>query len=421
MPAPRWLTRFGSRRTLLVLLFVGLALALGGRHAWAWYQLWAGRNALARYQPDLAQQHLASCLKVWPSSMQANLLASRADRQSGDFPAADRHLRASQLANGGTSEAIALEWALLQAASGNLREVDEFLQHQVEQEPKNAPLIWEAVAEGYIRLYRMLDALPCLERWLAIDPGNLRALELRGKAYQIGKQVRKGADDFLRVLELDPARDDSRRRLVLCLVEMGSYEDAVPHLERLEQRTPDDSQVQILLARCHNMRGRGEKAREIIDTVLRAPPDNALALRTRGQFALTDRQPADAERWLREAVEVSPEDYQAQWLLLQALQQQNKTEEARAQLARTEQVKERAEQFGDLTTRKLFEQPLDPALHYKMGLLLMQRGQKKTAEGWLLSALRLDPDYQPAHAALAEYYRSEGDMQRAEQHRPSRQ
>ena len=69
MPASRWLKRFRSRRALLVLLVVGLALAVGGRHAWAWYQLRAGQSALEHYQPDAARVCLSRCLSVWPASV----------------------------------------------------------------------------------------------------------------------------------------------------------------------------------------------------------------------------------------------------------------------------------------------------------------------------------------------------------------
>jgi tetratricopeptide (TPR) repeat protein len=417
MPA-RWpLSRLRSWRFLLILLVVVLAIGLGGPQAWAWYHLEAARSALVHYHPQAARGHLAACLQVWPGSTQAHLLASRAARQSGDHAEADRQLRAGQRLLGGTSEDAALEWALLQAAGGNVREVEEFLQRRSEQGPELAPLVWEALAEGYVRVYRILDALACLDHWLQVDPNNLRARELRGPAYQNGKSAHKGAEDLRRVLEQDPTRDETRWRLVLCLLDMGSYDEALPHLEQIARQKPNDPDVQVRLARCHNMLGRGEQARQILDDVLHAHPEHGLALRTRGQFALADRQPAQAERWLERAAKVWPNDYQVHWLLLQALQQQHKDDAAQVQLRQAEELKDRAERLGELRSRKLSEQPLDPALHYEMGLLLLRTGQESAGEGWLQSALSLDPDYRPAHAALAEYYARQGDANRAADHR----
>jgi tetratricopeptide (TPR) repeat protein len=404
------------RRLVLVLLLVVALAALGGPHAWAWYHLRAASADLEAYHPARARDHLARCLRVWPRSEQAHLLTSRAARQEADFREADDHLRACQRLHGGSSEEIALEWALLQAAEGNLGEVEEYLNRQAEYHPERAPLVWEAVAQGYIRVYRILDALACLELWLTLDPDNLRALELRGIAYANAHSASKGAEAFRRVLEQDPTRTATRRRLANCLLQMGSYDEALPHLEQLARLSPDDPEPRVGLARCHAMLGRPGQAQEILDEILQHDPKNALALRTRGQFALSDGQPAEAERWLSRAADLLPDDYQSQWLLFRALQAQEK-KEAQAQLRKAEAAKQRAERLGELTSRQLSLRPLDPALHYEMGVQLLRSGNDEIGEGWLLSALRLDPDYRPAHQALADYYERRGDAERAREHR----
>src|SRR2546430_3206453 len=123
-----------------------------------------------------------STLFPYTTLFRSHLLSSRAARQSGDFDEADRQLRTCQELLGGSSDDVALEWALLQAANGNPREVDGFLQRRIEQDPALSPLVWEALAEGYIRVYRTFDALACVDYWLQLDPDSLRALELRGLA-----------------------------------------------------------------------------------------------------------------------------------------------------------------------------------------------------------------------------------------------
>src|SRR5258708_39694328 len=122
------------------------------------------------------------------------------------------------------------------------------------------------------------------------------------------------------------------------------------------------------------MLGRPAEARQVLDGILAKHPDHAAALRARGQFALADRNPAEAERWLRQSVAIAPHDYQAQWLLYQALHQGDKRDEAREQLQIAEEVKDRTERLGELRSRKLAERPLDPNLHYEMSMLLIQIG-----------------------------------------------
>lgn len=407
-----------SRRPVWVgLAALALVALAAGPHAWAWHQLRAARASLAKYHPAEARTALASSLKVWPGRPSVRLLASRAARQAGDFEEADRHLRAAQRATGGPSDEVAFEWALLQAAAGNIWDVDEYLQRRADQDPGLAPLAWEALAEGYLRVFRTADAMACLDHWLQRDPDNVRALELRGLTYVTGKGVKRGSDDFRRALELDPSRVETRGQLARCLLDLGGYEEALPLLERLAREKPDDPEILSRLARCQNMVGRADDARRVLDGVLAAHPDNPTALRTRGQFALADGNPAEAEGWLRRAAGAAPNDYQTQWLLFQALQQQNRAAEAREQLRVAEDVKDRTERLGELRSRRLGEHPLDPALHYEMGMLLIRTGRPDQGELWLQSALSLDPNYAPAHSALADLYERAGKAAEAADHR----
>jgi tetratricopeptide (TPR) repeat protein len=407
--------RFWWRIVLLLAVLAAGAL-IARPQMLGWYHWWQGRSELARYHPAKASAHFEQCLRVWPEDAEVHLLASRAARQNGDLELANEHLHVSQQAQHGKSKEVALEWAMLHAAGGDLNDFEEFLQRQAREDPVHAPLIWEAVASGYIRLNRPVDALACVELWLEVEANNIRALELRGQAYQTGRQTRKAIDDFRHVLELDPSRDDARFRLVLNLLDTGAYDEAVPLLEQLDRQRPDDPEVKFRMARCLFMLDKQDAAKQILDAVIEAHPEHARSLTTRAQFAIADDQPDKAEAWLRRAIAASPDDYQAQFLLHRALEQQHKPEAA-AQLLIANEAKERAERLSDLRNRKMFDQPLDPALHYEMGVLLVRGGHEKTGEGWLLSALKLKPDYPQAHAALADLYEHQGDHERAAEHR----
>lgn len=405
------------RRAWLALAAAGLAAGLVGPQLWAWYHLREALAALNRYQAGVARGELARCTRVWPSRVDVRLLASRAARQAGDFEAADAELRTCQRLNGGSSDEIALEWALRQAAAGNVREVEEFLQARVERDPRLGPAVWEALIEGYLRVYRSIDAMATVEHWLGRDPENIRALELRGVTYITGKGVKRGSDDLRRVIERDPTRADTRRQLIQSLLDLGSYPEALTHVEWLYREQPDDPDVVARLARCQIMLGRRDQARQALEAALKVQPAHGLSLRTLGQLALLEQKPGEAEGWLRQAAASLPNDYQTQYLLFQSLQQQGKGDEARARLKVAEEVKDQAERVGELRSRKLAEQPLDPALHYEMGLLLLRTGQSVQGERWLLSALTLDPGFTPAHAALADHYDQIGDKARANEHR----
>ena len=407
----------GRRRALVWAGTVVVLLGLVGPQAWAWFHLRAGRARLDRFHPEEARPALDAALRIWPNRVEARLLASRAARQTGDFAAAELHLRAAQRAAGGSTDEIAFEWALMQAALGNVWEVDQFLQERAQADPALTPLALEALIEGYLRVHRTIDAMATVDHWLQRDPDNVRALELRGATLVAGKGIQRGAETYRRVLELDPTRKDTRWRLILCLLDLGGYEEALPLLEQVARDRPDDPEVAARLARCQSMLGRGDEARRLLDDVLARHPDQMVALRVRGQFALADRDAAGAEVFLRRAAAADPNDYPSQWLLFQALQQQGRAAEAQEQLRIAEEVKDRSERLSELRSRKLAEKPLDPALHCEMGILMLRSGRPDLGEWWLHSALGLDPKFGPAHAALADLYEQAGNQARAAEHR----
>jgi predicted Zn-dependent protease len=191
----------------------------------------------------------------------------------------------------------------------------------------------------------------------------------------------------------------------------------VPHLEYLRSRRPDDPEVPARLAWCLSRAGRMKQARELLTGVLAEHPNHGLSLRTMGDIAQLAGDMPEAEKWLRRALAVLPNDYSTNWALFQALQQQNKTSEAKAQSLRVEELKKLLDRLGEITSHAMAGRPHDPALHCELGKLLLELGHKELGERWLLSALHQDPRYQPAHLALADYYHDQGDAEKEATHR----
>ncbi len=386
-------------------------------HLRAWWHLRAAQSDLAGFRAAPAREHLRVCLQAWPASARAHLLAGRAARLAEDFQEAEQHLRQAQRLEQLPADEVVLEWALLRAAAGDLVEVDRFLESRARKNRAEGPVIWEALAEGYLRTYRIADALACLDQWLKQQPDCVPALVLRGKVWLRARAAAKGLPDLQKAVAADPTDPETRWTLALCLMEAGRWSEAVPHLEELRAQRPQDPEVLVRLARCDHLLGRAEPARALLDAVLAEHPDHGLALRTRGQVELSGGSPTEAEKWLRQAVAVLPHDYQAHWSLYRALLRQDKSAEAAACLRRAQEAEDRATRLGEILTHEMAGRPLDPALHCELGVLLLRMDQKEVGRSWLLSALRLDPNYRPAHAALADYYQTQGDADRAAEHR----
>lgn len=403
---------------LALVVLAAVAICYFATQGWAWYHFQAGDGALARYQSELALAHLQQCLRIWPRSPLVHLMAARADRRVGDFAAAQQHLdQCRKYADDDVSDAVAFEWSLLRAALGDLDTVEQSLQSRMLSRPGDAPLIWEALADGYRRNYRMPDALRCLDTWLHFEPENAHAHFLRGEVHRQVGALNRAREEYRRVVELEPEHREARRHLASCLVQVGRYQEAAEHLDGLLRQTPHDSDLLTLKARSQYDLGERQEAIGLLELALQHHPDDGPALRERARIALAAEQFAEAEQWYRRTLEILPHNYEAHWGLYQALQSQQKTAGADTELAKAQQLKNAYERIHEIQTNEMNKRPADPALHAELGEMLLRTGRNDSAEYWLLSALLLDPELPAAHGALARLYDEQGRTAEAEQHR----
>jgi predicted Zn-dependent protease len=173
----------------------------------------------------------------------------------------------------------------------------------------------------------------------------------------------------------------------------------------------------VRLARCHGRLDQAGPARRLLEAVLADHPDDGRALLCMGQLEMLTGRLEEAEARLRQAARALPHDYTANWALAECLRREKKDAEAAAQRAVADGIKERRERIAEITKRQLSARPHDPALCCELGTLFLRTGSEGPGERWLLNALRYDPHYGPAHAALADYYDRRGDAGRAAYHR----
>ena len=402
----------------VAVIALGVAGYVAGPHLWASYHLRAGTRELDRHHPRAAYAHLDRVLRIWPESAEAHRLAARAARRDGDLDAAQRHLVECQRLEKRPTEETLLEWAMFRAACGNLAEVQTFLHDKIQAGDPRSGLIYEALIEGYLRVYQIYAALGGLREWLEKEPNHPVALSLRGRTFQRVHSYSKAVDDFRRVIEIDAERDDDRYRLADCLLEVGQPEEAGRHLEMLRVRRPQDDQVLIRLAFAWHQTGRSGESLEVLDALLARAPDNVLALSAHAQIDFQLGRIAAAESYARRALALDPYDRQAHFTLYQALAQQpGREEEAKLQQAQVRQLEVHLNRLLEVTNRLIPQRPKDPELHCELGTLLRSLGRKELALGWYESALKLDPNHPGTHRALADYYTETGDPQKAAQHR----
>lgn len=413
-----WLFRLHRRRGFLVALLSLVGIAY---FAWpsfeAWHHLRRGRIELQGYHPDKARFHLDAYLRRRPQDVSAHLLAARAARRLGDYDEAEKHLRQAQRGQREQSEEVVLEWALHHAALGELDRTEAYLLPLTREDSEQGLLACEALAEGYRRTYRVPQALAVLSIWLERRPNNVPALLLRGHLLGQVNSFQRAIPDYQRALEQKPDCEEAQHWLTVCLVESARWDEALPYLEKLYSRHPEEMDVRVHLARCWCHLGQAPRASQMLRAVLAEQPNHALALRSLGETLLQEQQLQQAENWLRRAVAATPHDYRAQWFLYEAFRRQNKAAEAEQQLERAKQVERRWNRFNEITQHEMAMRPHDVALHAELGGLLLDMGNADAGRNWLLSALNRDPRCRPVHEALARYYQLQGEDEKAAHHR----
>jgi Tfp pilus assembly protein PilF len=67
--------------------------------------------------------------------------------------------------------------------------------------------------------------------------------------------------------------------------------------------------------------------------------------------------------------------------------------------------------------QELLRSPRDAWLHYQIGEIFLRNGLTRDGERSLLTAVRLDPEHELAHRALAAHYEESGQPELAAMHR----
>lgn len=406
------------RRKFAVVLLLVIALgAVGGPHLWAYYHYSRAKTDLEHYEFAAARNHLRQCLRVWDTRPKIWRLAAEASRRMDDFDDAENCLnRVQELLDNSTDDALGLEWALLRAQRGDPDPVLPYLRSLVDADHPATPLILEAAARGYMRVYRYHDAALLLRLWLDRRPDDTFALYHLGVVRERIGPREEAIDAYRSVLEKKPGHDEARLRLVQLLLEAAQPRDALDTLRPALESRGNDPGVRLAHARCSHALGERRQAEETLDGLLASAPDDTLALALRGRLAFEAEQYGRAESHLREAIRLQPGNADAYYTLFQVLSQKGDLEQARIVQRELERVENDLRRLHAISSDELARSPKDPRLYLEMGTILLRQGDTPNGLSWLRGALQLDPGNPAVHQSLADHYKLVGNEKLAAHH-----
>jgi Flp pilus assembly protein TadD len=276
--------------------------------------------------------------------------------------------------------------------------------------------ILEALLVGSVQVYQFDRAAFWAHHLLTRFPRN-----------PIGRLIRAQMDDVLgkrdsaasacRELLADfPENARAKSLLAGLLYRAQQFAESAELYDELRRKRPDDLSPLLGLERCRDRMGRADDARALVRELEERFPANSEALLECGRFALGDGRAADAERLLRRAVELAPNDHEVHYQLALCLQRAGKTEEAREHFDQFKRVEADLVQL-DALLKAVVNSPRDPAPRREAGLICLRNGQSAEGLRWLHGVLEIAPNDKPTHAALADYYMSQGDLYTSHYHR----
>jgi predicted Zn-dependent protease len=405
------------RTTVLLLTLVLLAGAGAGLYGYALYQWRAAGDDLKGERPREARRRLGVCLLLWPHDPRVQLRAARAARLTGDYAAAEAHLKECTRLERGATQAIQLEFLLMRVQRGEEEEVESALFQFVENKHPDRFLILDTLARSYMRNLRYGPAHACLTRWIKEAPDNPRPCYWRGWVLERLNNHKQAMRDYRRALELDPELAQVRLRVAEILLEDKQPREALPHLLRLRKQFPRRADVMARLGQCYYLQGRQQEARQLLEAAVKQLPNDPQLLLHLARLELVARRPARAEQWLRRALKVNPFEPDALYSLATSLRYLGREKEADDALTRYKKMNGLLQEANQLLQEEAKSPSQDPAAACKIGGLLLRIGQEDRGLYWLDQALLRQRGYKPAHEALANYFEKKGDRVRAAAHR----
>jgi tetratricopeptide (TPR) repeat protein len=370
----------------------------------------AAQKAYDRHDWSAARTELDACLRAWPDSADAQLLAARTERRLTHLDRAEEQLAVCERLRGET-QAVKVERALIRLQRGDLAGTEPFLRACIAQDDPDTAEILDALAAALILDYRVPEAHRCLDDLLRRQPDNFDALLRHAQTAQGQAWYTVTVESLQRALDLRPDDDEVRLTLAHYLLSLGRYTEAMAHLTRLRETQPGRPAVTFALARCRAGQGEKERAIELLDGLLADGPDDWRALNERGWLALELDRPAEAEGFLRRAVSLAPPDQTLLTRLADCLRLLGKHDEARKYRDEADRLRADTLRALALTQRYREEGHNDPDVCYELGTVLLRLGQKDDALRFWKKALERDPHHRPTHQAIAAYYARAGALQ----------
>lgn len=395
----RWWFVLGGLAILLVL--IGLFLPKAIRD----YSILKSQQALLTRDYDAALTWLDRASQVAPNDGEVAFMKARTYRKMGKVDDFEEWLGAARLEDYSRDRCRREEW-LLAAQRGRFDVAGPHLEELLDDEFEDYAEVMEAFANGYLLSGRPNEAREFIEPWEASFPEDPLPKVLLGMVeWEQGKSD-SAVKRFKDALEIQPNFLPAKMALAESLSREGSYDEAMPLYRECLSSENYEVDARNKLAYCLRQSGQLEEAYDLLQEALEINPNSFVAHLEVAKVEEAREDFSAARDALIKALEVQPNDAEAHTVLARVLRSLGEPEQAAAHEAFATEAEQMLEQVPTLVEQLSSEsnETETRALRVRIGRILMRYGSEQEGVAWVFTALEVDPEYQPAFAALAEFF-----------------
>jgi len=260
-----------------------------------------------------------------------------------------------------------------------------------------------ALATAYMSVADFEAAREELRRALNQDPDNPDVLRTMGDVFAEEGNATQAESAFRDAIGLAPNDVRSLQGLGVLLFSQGSFDESVDIFRQMVDASGGSAAAYNGLGAALSMLGRFEEAGEAYREVLASEP-NARAYNNVGINYYYQGQFTDAEVMLREAVELSPDDYRLIGNLADAIRQIP---------GRKEETRDTYRRAAELAETVRAANPADVEALSSLGHFYAQLGDMESAKSFAEAALVADPQNVYAYYYASLVWLEAGDREQA--------
>jgi tetratricopeptide (TPR) repeat protein len=336
---------------------------------------------------------------------------------------------------------VLISWSLTSHSQDDSRQTAFALEQQ--GKTTEAEAAWSALAKAYptnpepfahlglleARQEHYTEAVASYRKAMALDPAMPRLRFNLGLAYFKAGEYKDALQQFQPLLKTEPPDSEEAQRLTI-LIGMSHYglaefTAANPYLKQAADRDAQNLPLLLTLAHSCLLSNQYQCVLDAFHRIISLNPQSAEAHMLAGEALDEMKEPVDATRELRAAVEADPKEPSVHFGLGYLLWTQGQTEEAAREfqaelnndsqhtlsmlyLADSQIQMNRLEDARPLLEKVVRIDPANPMGHLDLGVVYTEAGRNADALRELKKAAALDPQDVKAHWRLARLYRSMG-------------